>query len=185
MLIPGRHEASGSYRYGFNGMEKDDEISGGGNSYTAEFWEYDSRLGKRWNIDPMFLKYSWQSPNCTFNNNPIYFSDPNGLEGGPKTHKVEKGDTYASVAQKYNVSVEDLQKWNKWEDTKIPIGANMIISNTVEKYTSNSKLKEKYAKQISKEKDNTNIVNKVLYKKEKEIVKNTQSFEIGMLQFQV
>jgi len=31
-----------TYRYGFNGMEKDDEVSGNGNSYTAEFWEYDA-----------------------------------------------------------------------------------------------------------------------------------------------
>ena len=27
----------GSYRYGFNGMEKDDNIKGEGNSYTTEF----------------------------------------------------------------------------------------------------------------------------------------------------
>ena len=42
----------GSYRYGFNGQERDDQVSGKGNSYTAEFWQYDSRLGRRWNLDP-------------------------------------------------------------------------------------------------------------------------------------
>ena len=41
------------YRYGFNGQEKDNEVYGEGNSYTAEFWEYDPRLGRRWNCDPV------------------------------------------------------------------------------------------------------------------------------------
>ena len=55
------------YSYGFNGQEKDDEIAGEGNSYTAEFWQYDSRLGRRWNIDPV-VKYH-ESPYACFANN--------------------------------------------------------------------------------------------------------------------
>jgi RHS repeat-associated protein len=83
MLMPGRSFNSGDYRYGFNGMEKDDEIAGSGNSYTAEYWQYDSRLGRRWNVDP--ITYPWQSSYAAFNNNPIYFTDPLGLEGDPPT----------------------------------------------------------------------------------------------------
>ena len=67
---------TGVYRFGFNGQMKDDEVSGAGNSYTAEFWQYDGRLGRRWNIDPVVK--DWQSPYATFDNNPIYFSDPSG-----------------------------------------------------------------------------------------------------------
>jgi hypothetical protein len=40
------------YRFGFNGKEKDDEVYGAGNLNTAMFWEYDTRLGRRWNLDP-------------------------------------------------------------------------------------------------------------------------------------
>lgn len=40
-------DTSSKYRYGFNGQERDDEIKGAGNSYTAEYWEYDSRTGRR------------------------------------------------------------------------------------------------------------------------------------------
>jgi RHS repeat-associated protein len=65
------------------GQEKDDEIAGSGNSYTAEYWQYDSRLGRRWNVDP--ITYPWQSSYAAFNNNPIYFTDPLGLEGDPPT----------------------------------------------------------------------------------------------------
>ena len=71
---------AGGYRYGFNGQEKDDEVVGSGNSYTAEFWQYDPRLGRRWNIDPVIDPA--QSPYACFNNNPIQYSDPNGAEPG-------------------------------------------------------------------------------------------------------
>jgi hypothetical protein len=64
----------------FNGQEKDDEIFGiTGSALTAEFWEYDSRLGRRWNIDPVF-KY-WESPYACFMNSPLLFVDPQGSDG--------------------------------------------------------------------------------------------------------
>ncbi len=65
----GRRFNNGSYRYGFNGQERDDEIAGVGNVNTAMFWEYDTRLGRRWNIDPVY-KY-WESPYSCFSANPI------------------------------------------------------------------------------------------------------------------
>jgi len=41
-----------TYLFSFNGQERDDEIAGAGNIMTATFWEYDARLGRRWNLDP-------------------------------------------------------------------------------------------------------------------------------------
>jgi RHS repeat-associated protein len=76
MTMPGRQYNGGDYRYGFNGMEKDAEVNEVGNSYTAEFWQYDSRLGRRWNVDPV-MKFDI-SLYCSFANNPIIFIDPNG-----------------------------------------------------------------------------------------------------------
>ncbi len=83
-------------RYGFQGQEEDDEVSGDGNSYTAEFWQYDSRLGRRWNIDPI-VKYH-ESPYACFANNPISFTDPNGAD----TAKVES--TMISAGGKGQIS---------------------------------------------------------------------------------
>jgi RHS repeat-associated protein len=62
------------YTYGFNGQEKDDEIANG--IYTAPYWEYDSRLGRRWNLDPV-VKASLSGYLC-FSNNPIIYIDPDG-----------------------------------------------------------------------------------------------------------
>jgi RHS repeat-associated protein len=72
--MPGRTYNSGLSKYGFNGQLKSDEI--GADQYTAEFWQYDSRLGRRWNIDP--IPNTSISPYATFNNNPIRFSDALG-----------------------------------------------------------------------------------------------------------
>ena len=66
----------GVLRYGFNGQDRLDEIHV--SHYSAEFWEYDGRIGRRWNIDPVV--YSWQSGYAVFNNNPTYFRDPLGAE---------------------------------------------------------------------------------------------------------
>jgi hypothetical protein len=71
MELPGRVFNSSSYRYGMNTQEKDSEIAEG--IMTATFWEYDSRIGRRWNIDPVVKE--WESGYVTFEDNPIEFSD--------------------------------------------------------------------------------------------------------------
>jgi hypothetical protein len=62
MPLPGCNFNAGEYRYGFNGQEKVDEIQK--YHYTAEFWEYDPRSAKRWNVDPVVK--SWESSYATF-----------------------------------------------------------------------------------------------------------------------
>lgn len=91
MEMPGRIYSSENYRYGFNGMEGDDEVKGQGKSYTTEFRQYDPRIGQWLSLDPLMAKYPDQSPYMAFNGNPIYYADPTGLEGNPKTHKNEEG----------------------------------------------------------------------------------------------
>jgi len=71
--------ADGGYRFGFNGMEMDDEIYGFGGSYTTEFRQNDPRLGGRWWSRDLIVK-PWESPYAGYSNNPIYFADPYGLD---------------------------------------------------------------------------------------------------------
>lgn len=68
------------FRYGFNGQEKTDEISGSGNHNTALFWEYDTRTGRRWNLDPK--PTVGISDYACFNDNPIWNTDVNGDKPG-------------------------------------------------------------------------------------------------------
>ncbi len=70
--------AMGGYRYFFNGQETDNEVLGEGVSLSAEFWQYDTRLGRRWNVDPMFKEY--ESPYACFAGNPVWFADRFGAD---------------------------------------------------------------------------------------------------------
>jgi len=74
--IQGRSFSSTEYRFGLQNQEKDDEISGPGNHNTAIFWEYDGRLGRRWNTDPVVKP--WESLYACLSNNPILLNDPDG-----------------------------------------------------------------------------------------------------------
>ncbi len=73
MLQPERKFNAGEYRFGFNGQEEADDISEIGSHTTALFWEYDTRLGRRWNLDPKpniaISSYS------SFTDNPVFFND--------------------------------------------------------------------------------------------------------------
>ncbi len=74
--MKGRTWQSEKYRYGFNGQEKDTDINEGGNHTTAEFWEYSSVIGRRWNIDPVFDPSI--SSYAVNEDNPILMNDPDG-----------------------------------------------------------------------------------------------------------
>jgi len=86
------------YRYRFNGQEQDNEIAGTGNIMTAEFWMYDTRLGRRWNVDPK-PDASVSSYAC-FRNNPIWLNDVLGDSAWKITNKWN--DDYIT---KYNAFV--------------------------------------------------------------------------------
>ena len=93
-----------SYAYGFGGQMLDNEVVGEGGIYTAEHWQYDSRLGRRWNIDPVIK--SWQSGYACFSDNPIIMIDPNGdadfyNQSGKKvgTDGVNDGKLYILTTQ--------------------------------------------------------------------------------------
>jgi hypothetical protein len=94
MGMPGRNYNNSEYCYGLNGHEKTDEISGNGNHYTAMFWEYNPRLIRRWNLDP--LVKPWESGYAAFGNSPIWYSDPLGLDV-VNAHEAEKEKAEAKL----------------------------------------------------------------------------------------
>ncbi len=107
--MPGRnYQSSSSYRYGMNDQEKDDEIAEG--IYTAKYWEYDSRLGRRWNVDPV-MKY-WRNSYDAFDNNPIWKIDPNGDDDffnsdGSYSHSSKKGSAVMVITAKGTVKLSE------------------------------------------------------------------------------
>ena len=62
MLVPNRHGQADSYRYGFQGQEKDDEVKGEGNSINYKFRMHDPRINRFFAVDPLSKEYPWYSP---------------------------------------------------------------------------------------------------------------------------
>jgi len=72
--------SKGEYRYGFNGMEKDNELKGEGNSLDFGARIYDSRLGRWLSRDPLEKNFPSLSPYQFVENKPISLIDPDGNE---------------------------------------------------------------------------------------------------------
>jgi RHS repeat-associated protein len=78
-LLPGRNYSSSSYRFGFNGMEKDDEIHGStGTSYDFGARLYDPRFGRWLSLDPLASGNATWSPYSFGLDNPVVFIDKGG-----------------------------------------------------------------------------------------------------------
>jgi len=105
-------------------MEKDDEVSGEGNSYTTPFRQYDPRLGRWKSLDPLAGKYASVSPYVGMGNNPNFYTDPLGLEPnrGDKGSKANPGDklrrawrNFKGKFSKGRVQVEKGNFRDKWQ----------------------------------------------------------------------
>ena len=80
MLVPNRHGNSSSYRYGFQGQEKDDELKGEGNSLNFTFRMNDPRIGRFFAPDPLTKSYPWNSTYAFSENDVIRAIELEGLE---------------------------------------------------------------------------------------------------------
>jgi RHS repeat-associated protein len=93
--IPNRSFSASSYRYGFNGKEKDDEVKGGGNSLDYGARIYDSRLGKWLSIDPLSAQYPDIAPYSFALNNVL-----NNIDVGGKFVKDKNGNVIVTITKK-------------------------------------------------------------------------------------
>lgn len=153
-----RSYSSSAYKYGFNGQEKDDEVSGSGNTNSATFWEYDCRLGRRLGLDPI-TKISWSNYSC-FHNKPILMIDPHGDDdvfssSGEFMFKINNGsdNVYVVPKEMEDVITQNLKDEGISEDQmKMQIRANVnrtlsgIYRTELEKSTSPQITNEQYYK---------------------------------------
>jgi RHS repeat-associated protein len=118
------------YRYGFEGIEKTDEVSGEGNHYQFKYREYDPRIGRFWSVDPLadHPNQIGMSPYSAFWNNPIYWTDSTGLcpDCPDGKYVVQKGDMYWDLENKWGLEHGNLEKWNPGVGPK-----NLQIGQTI------------------------------------------------------
>lgn len=113
MVQPGRVYNTGSYRYGFQTQERAEEVAGAGNHYTAEYWEYDPRLGRRWNPDP--VDQINMSNYAALGNNPMYYTDFLGDRITPKSDWTQDGINGGRYS---HLNIFLLNAWYGKEDPK-------------------------------------------------------------------
>ena len=81
------------YRYGFNAMEREDDLYAPGSAYDFGARMYDGRLGRWWSVDFLQAEYPSQSPFAFALNTPITLRDEGGdivvdSKGNPVTIRV-------------------------------------------------------------------------------------------------
>lgn len=54
-----------------------------------------------------------------------------------KFHVVEKGESLYSIAQKYDVTNEEIKEWNNLEEESIQLGSKLLVSGPVKQKTEN------------------------------------------------
>ncbi len=101
-MLPNRHGGSDSYRFGFQGQEKDDEIKGEGNSLNYKYRMHDPRVGRFFAVDPSAREFAWNSSFAYSENRVIDRIELEGMESWdylePTPHQKE--DTKVQTATK-------------------------------------------------------------------------------------
>ena len=110
MLVPNRCGSFDSYRYGFQGQEKDDEIKGNGNSVNYSFRMHDPRLGRFLSLDPLAKDYPHNSPYAFSENRVIDGVELEGLEYVSANIYVQNGSvTKIDLVTDYDLKNENSQ----------------------------------------------------------------------------
>ena len=101
MVLPNRSYSSALYRYGFNGMEKDEEFTGSQSHYDFGARIYDGRIGRWLAVDPLLKNYLYASPYNYTLNNPVKLTDFDGrYVRGDKTTSLS---TFMKVLRAWEV----------------------------------------------------------------------------------
>jgi RHS repeat-associated protein len=100
-MISRSANATGEYRFGFNGKLKDTEWTGNEGSHI-DFGAriYDSRIGRWLALDPLAAKYPDLSPYAFVADNPIIFIDPDGRDIVPTNEGAARATS--ALIQKYD-----------------------------------------------------------------------------------
>ncbi len=126
--------ANSEYRYGFNGVEKDYDISSL-SVYDYGFRIYNPIIGRFLSVDPLTRAYPWYTPYQFAGNNPIWAIDLDGLEeqkvnenteaSNPNDNEFLRG---GAVTDNENVVIERKKSfWKRaWNFTKREIFPRVV-----------------------------------------------------------
>jgi RHS repeat-associated protein len=94
--------------FSFNGMEKDDEVKGEGNSVNYKYRMCDPRVGRFFAVDPLTSKYPELTPYQFSSNSVVFMIELEGLEGVVYYHNFDKNTGKAKPKPGFSKEVEGL-----------------------------------------------------------------------------
>lgn len=110
MPMPGRYkppQSGDDYRFGFQGQEKNNDISGtdGGHLYF-KYRIHDARLGRFLSVDPLAANFSWNSPYSFSENKVIRYIELEGAESYDYMDKIEheEGETKLQYVKNWTLN---------------------------------------------------------------------------------
>ncbi|PKR79466.1 hypothetical protein CW751_14990, partial [Brumimicrobium salinarum] len=104
----------GSYRYGFQGQEMDDEIKGEGNSVNYKYRMHDPRVGRFFAVDPLTKKYPHYTPYSFSGNKVIHAVELEGLEEAV----LNDGSSIHTGPLDDDATIDKLEESGAWDDDK-------------------------------------------------------------------
>lgn len=127
-MVLRRGSDGGSYRYGFQGQEMDDEVKGEGNSVNYKYRMHDPRIGRFFAVDPLEAKYPHNSPYAFSENRLLDGVELEGLEFYYSADGVLLGqvgtDQTILVIKSGTISNESAKNYIKTINQKDPMFAN-------------------------------------------------------------
>ncbi len=164
-IMPGR-KFSSDYRYGFNGMEQDEEIKNtDGSSLDFGARMYDPRVSRWLSVDPLAKQYVSLSPYNYVANSPIVFIDPDGKKIISSKKKYQR-KTLRDIKKTLGKDIAANFEFND-NNELIYTGDRKVLASQL-KSGSDEELVAKALFYVMDEKDVTNII----YKKTHSIVDN-------------
>ena len=131
--MPNRHGSSNSYRYGFQGQEKDDELKGEGNSLNYTFRMHDPRVGRFFATDPLESDYPWYSPYQFGGNSTLMSVELEGLEESQTANENQNAKEEPGIFEHVVLGfINIFDTWSKIKDV------NKYEGNTLEEKALNS-----------------------------------------------
>ncbi len=113
MDMPGRqYSSTNGYRFGFNGKEKDKDVTAGDYDFGARI--YDARLVRWLSVDNCFSKYPEYSPYVFAINSPIIFVD---VDGNDIIKKIRESYSLG-IPKSYHGLGETNYEDKNWADVK-------------------------------------------------------------------
>ncbi|MBI5538885.1 MAG: hypothetical protein HY951_02430 [Bacteroidia bacterium] len=138
MLMPQRNFNSNSYRFGVQGSEKDDEMTGQtGSHFTTYFREADSRILRWWSIDPKNMIVPSESPYEYMGNNSIFYNDLRGdTVKKTVTYKTDNSGNYVWTKNELSSNAEKmLTDYMKTDEGRSYYSQFAIKGQTIGGYT--------------------------------------------------